>query len=72
MPNRLMVTLQSSDNTYLKYPCSGELELFEIGVHGRIINAVFRGKVEGSENKLHCPVVVKNPVFVYPAITTLE
>ena len=69
MSNRLMVTLQSSDNPYLKYPCVGEIELFELGSDGSIITGVFRGQAVDTPKKLRCPVVVKNPVFVYPATT---
>ena len=42
MANELYVTLESSDNDYLKYPCQGWLELFEIGRNGSIIKGVFR------------------------------
>lgn len=69
MPNRLMVTLQSSDNPYLKYPCVGEIELFELGNDGSIITGVFRRQDSDTPHCLRCPVVVKNPVFVYPATT---
>ncbi|OHV78260.1 hypothetical protein [Rhizobium sp. LCM 4573] len=63
MANHVHVTLMGSDNTYLNYPCTGLLELFEIGTTGGITTGVFRREGGGA------PVVVKNPHFVYPALT---
>lgn len=71
--NQLQVTLLSSDNTYLTYPCKGMLELFEIGMSGTIITGIFRGFKDEEKGHnwfdkskgLNCPVVVKNPTFTY-------
>ena len=68
MTNELYVTLESSDNGYLEYPCQGWLELFEIGRNGSIIKGVFRGD-PCPDDKTPCfsnaPVVTDNPVFKY-------
>lgn len=54
---RMNVTLTSSHNKCLTYPCSGELHITEIGTFGQIITATFQlpGKA---------PVRVKNPEYV--------
>ena len=68
MTNELYVTLESSENSFLQYPCVGWLELFEIGRNGSIIKGVFRrdplpeSKEPGFSN---CPVVVDHPIFKY-------
>lgn len=66
MPNKLRVTLESSDNPYLPYPCNGMLELFELGTDGSVIIGVFRR--DAVSELTACPVVVRKPVFIYPAV----
>jgi hypothetical protein len=64
---RLNVLLTGASNTYLDLPVKGEIELFELGVHGRLVNAVFRRL--GEDGRLSAPVEVRHPVFTYsPAI----
>ena len=68
MANELFVTLTESDNTYLKYPCRGWLELFELGNDGSIICGVFRGIRDEDESCMAlnmAPVEVRNPKFTY-------
>lgn len=67
MANELFVTLVTSDNEYLKYPCRGWLELFELGTNGSVIVGVFRGlkTEEGHMGTSEAPVEVRNPMFVY-------
>ena len=67
MANELFVTLTESDNTYLKYPCRGWLELFEIGTDGSIIIGVFRQLKEGEGVACNasCPVEVRNVKFTF-------
>lgn len=67
MANELFVTLTSSDNKYLTYPCRGWLELFELGNDGSVIIGVFR-QLKSEENHLAiggAPVEVRNPMFTY-------
>lgn len=68
MANELYVTLTASDNEYIKYPCKGWLELFEIGQNGSIIKGVFRGDPNPND-KTPCfslaAVLVGNPAFVF-------
>jgi len=68
MSNELYVTLVSSDNEYLKHPCRGWLELFEIGANGSIIKGVFRQDPDPVSNEIHysnAPVRVGDIVFTY-------
>jgi hypothetical protein len=77
MANELFVTLHSSDNAYLKYPCRGWLELFELGANGGVIIGVFRQIMTDTETtplkmaKNHCPVEVKDPKFTYDPTDTV-
>ena len=59
----LLVTLLRSNNEYLKYPCRGLLELFEIGTHGGILSGVFR--CEKPSGGFGAPVEVREPIFSY-------
>lgn len=69
MPNKLRVTLESSDNQYLPYPCNGMLELFELGTDGSVITAVFRREGPSEYTGYpFAPVVVRKPVFIYPVV----
>lgn len=60
---RLNVTLHGTTNPYLTLPCRGEIELFELGVDGRLISAVFRA--QQPDGSLGAPVQVAQPVFTY-------
>lgn len=63
MPNQLAVTLLSSDNEYLKYPCTGMLEMCELSLIGSVSVGVFRQFVDGKQSGT--PVRVGSPNFVY-------
>jgi hypothetical protein len=71
MANLLYVTLLSSENTYLTYPCEGLLQILEYGTDGSIIAAGFRVKRDISEyngkfNSLYsAQVQVSKPTFQY-------
>jgi hypothetical protein len=66
MPNELFVTLNKSSNEYLKYPCQGWLELFEVGVDGSVITGVWRGcNLDGS---VAAPVEVRDIEFLYVGV----
>ena len=72
---QILVTLTGTSNPYLQddLPLVGLLELFEVGLHGRIIKAVFREQVTDEQRADLAaagkfppgPVEVKDPVFVY-------
>lgn len=67
MANKLRVTLTYSENQYLSYPCTGLLELFELGSDGSVIVGVFQRDGESRETGYrHAPVRVSRPVFNYP------
>lgn len=59
----LFVTLKSSDNDLIKYPCRGWIELFEISIDGSLIKSVFR--ILKSDGSSSAPVVIDNPVFEF-------
>ena len=61
----LFVTLTSSDNRYLSYPCKGWLELFELGSDGSVIIGVWRGRKE--DGSVAAPVEVRDVAFQYAA-----
>lgn len=62
---RLNVTLTGTANQYLtdRLPLRGEIELFELGVNGRLINAVFR--ILSDDGRLGTPVTIAEPSFWY-------
>jgi hypothetical protein len=59
------VTLEHSENEYLKYPVNGVITVLEFSVSHRIISAVFRASRDNGS--LSAPVRVINPKFKYPA-----
>lgn len=66
----MYVTLTSSGNEYLTYPCEGYLQVLEYGLHGGIIHASFRVKLavkpaDGLAQCFSAPVQVERPVFTY-------
>jgi hypothetical protein len=61
----LPVTLLASDNTYLKYPARGVLQITEQSTRLGIMQAAFYSMTE--TGGFGAPVVVKNPVFSYGA-----
>lgn len=69
MANELFVTLETSDNQHLPYPCKGWLELFEVGSNGNIIVGIFRrlkdDTVNGRFTENLCPVEVRHAKFTY-------
>jgi len=66
----LNVILTGTDNPYLKPPVKGEIELFELGLDGTLIQATFR-RLEDN-GRLAAPVEVKNPTFTYDPQTSGE
>jgi hypothetical protein len=62
--NSLRVTLQSSDNEFLRYPASGKLTIMESFLDGSI-SAVFQlGEYDNCKFiPTGGPVIVKKPVF---------
>lgn len=64
-PPLLNVTLTRTTNTYLRdyLPLRGQIELFEFGVDGLLIKAVFR--TMDDDGRLGPPVVVDEPDFAF-------
>lgn len=58
-----MVTLTSSSNPHLDYPCKGVLRILEQGTDLSIVNAVFHRLHD--DNTLGPPVSARAPVFTY-------
>jgi hypothetical protein len=69
--NEIFVTLTNSSNKFLTYPCNGKLELFEIGINGRITLGVWRG-VKDDGSLVGGPVEVRNCEFIYPALSASQ
>lgn len=59
----LMVRLEMSENTYIRYPAHGAIQILEQGTDLSVISAVFHRQNE--DGSLGAPVVVRNPVFKY-------
>lgn len=69
---RMNVTLTATDNGFLspRLPLRGEIELFELGRDGSLVNAVFR--VLHDDGSLGLPVEIANPVFTYDPVVDRE
>lgn len=59
---KIKVTLLASDNQYLRYPCEGLLDIWELGTDGSVITKVFHRKEP--DGRYGPPVAVDGAVWM--------